>query len=289
MAFHNGAPPQALGVPQEGSSRFLPQPGDVVYVMGFALAIVRERQRPRRRGGIFGRRVTVEYANGNTYRVEPEALHVMVRPHSHSASSTLTSGHSPSAVSASVSRCQLCDEIDFVAALSCGHRACLPCWTRWINGRLDLCHGSPSTMSCWGYRCQTDVTDCLWEMFAALTTAPPQDGLETDGILLMLRRRKLQMNPFFPPSMQVDCRRPSCFGLGYTGSDTIMCFFCEDQWMCTEVDNGTEQLHGQYSMPTKNCPECRRVIAKDGGCDHMTCFCGHEFWWSSLRPYRLNR
>jgi len=172
--------------------------------------------------------------------------------------------------------------------LSCGHGACLLCWTRWINGRLDLCHGSPSTVSCWGYRCQMDVPHCLWEMLAALITVPLQADLETDGIVLMLRRRKLQMNALFPPSMQVDCRRPSCLGLGYTGSETVMCFFCEEQWICPEVGNGTEASHGQYGMPTKSCPECGEVIEKNGGCDHMTCRCGHEFWWTSLRPYRLN-
>merc|ERR1712217_704387 len=141
----------------------------------------------------------------------------IVRPDSHIAICTSTS------------RCQVCDEKHPLAMLSCGHRACLLCWTRWINGRLDLCHGNPCTVQCWGYRCQVDVPDWLWEMLAALVTVPLQDDLDTHGITLLLRRRKLQMNSLFPPSMQVDCRRPSCFGLGYAGSDTVMCFFCEEQ------------------------------------------------------------
>jgi ariadne-1 len=110
--------------------------------------------------------------------------------------------------------------------------------------------------------------------------------LDTNRILLMLRRRRLQMNPLFPPSMQVDCRRPSCWGLGYTGSETVMCFFCEEQWVFNEDSNRTEQSHSEYGMLTKSCPECKQAIEKNGGCDHMTCRCGHEFWWTSLRPYR---
>jgi ariadne-1 len=39
-------------------------------------------------------------------------------------------------------------------------------------------------------------------------------------------------------------------------------------------------------VKVKKCPKCTEYIEKNGGCDHMTCRCGHEFWWSSLTPYR---
>ena len=31
-----------------------------------------------------------------------------------------------------------------------------------------------------------------------------------------------------------------------------------------------------------------RLIQKNGGCDHMTCRCGFQFYWSTLLPYRPN-
>ena len=31
---------------------------------------------------------------------------------------------------------------------------------------------------------------------------------------------------------------------------------------------------------TKRCPRCRVMIVKDGGCNHITCRCGHNFCWS---------
>uniref|UniRef100_A0A7S4RUQ6 RING-type domain-containing protein n=1 Tax=Alexandrium monilatum TaxID=311494 RepID=A0A7S4RUQ6_9DINO len=45
--------------------------------------------------------------------------------------------------------------------------------------------------------------------------------------------------------------------------------------------------HRRPALPEgcKRCPCCGMVIFKNGGCDHMTCRCGHEFWWTTMRPY----
>lgn len=37
---------------------------------------------------------------------------------------------------------------------------------------------------------------------------------------------------------------------------------------------------------TKPCPECRAKIEKRGGCDHMSCRCGHQFCWVCSAPWR---
>ena len=36
---------------------------------------------------------------------------------------------------------------------------------------------------------------------------------------------------------------------------------------------------------TKPCPKCKQAITKNHGCDHMTCPCGYEFYWSTGKPY----
>ena len=33
------------------------------------------------------------------------------------------------------------------------------------------------------------------------------------------------------------------------------------------------------------CPWCGDCVEQNDGCDHMTCFCGHEFCWRCLVPY----
>ena len=36
---------------------------------------------------------------------------------------------------------------------------------------------------------------------------------------------------------------------------------------------------------TKNCPKCKTPWWKNGGCNHFSCSCGHEFCWVCLRPW----
>jgi len=104
---------------------------------------------------------------------------------------------------------------------------------------------------------------------------------------VLSRRRHIKANELFPAEMQVECPRAECLGLGYLGFDTVMCFMCEHQWIADgdppQPDIGEELLAGELM---KKCPSCSAPIVKNGGCNHMTCRCKHEFYWSTLLPYR---
>lgn len=34
----------------------------------------------------------------------------------------------------------------------------------------------------------------------------------------------------------------------------------------------------------RRCPSCMSLVEKRGGCDHMKCACGHDFYWNRLKP-----
>lgn len=50
--------------------------------------------------------------------------------------------------------------------------------------------------------------------------------------------------------------------------------------VCHEQDVQWMQHAGCKRCPN---PSCRRVIEKNGGCDNMTCRCGHSFKWSQVQ------
>ena len=39
----------------------------------------------------------------------------------------------------------------------------------------------------------------------------------------------------------------------------------------------------------KKCPLCHAYIEKKGGCNHITCLCGHEFCWCCQRSWRQDK
>ena len=82
----------------------------------------------------------------------------------------------------------------------------------------------------------------------------------------------------------VECPHAACVGCGYGETGIAMCFLCEHQWQLTPSVSPDSQLSG-LPPECKRCPSCRAAIQKDGGCDHMTCRCGYEFWWSSGLKY----
>ena len=65
---------------------------------------------------------------------------------------------------------------------------------------------------------------------------------------------------------------------------------------CGNDDHGTEpcpppaETVQWLDEHSKECPNCKNRIQKNGGCDHMTCAppggCGFEFWWTCGCPYR---
>lgn len=44
-----------------------------------------------------------------------------------------------------------------------------------------------------------------------------------------------------------------------------------------EVDPSSQAM---LDKNTKLCPNCKVPIEKNSGCDHLSCRCGHDFWWT---------
>ena len=47
-----------------------------------------------------------------------------------------------------------------------------------------------------------------------------------------------------------------------------------------------EKSSASWVAAQKRCPACQAPIQKNGGCNHMSCPCGHEFCWLCMGEYR---
>jgi len=182
--------------------------------------------------------------------------------------------------------CVICREHRWALVVnsSCGHGACEACWTAWAEAQVPSCQARKRDVArCFAHSCGERVEDHLWSFLA--------DGSASVGEFfrspMAARRRRLRQSELFPAAMQVDCPL-DCWGLGYLGFDTVMCFVCEHQWSPEEAGNAPAEVSEEdfMGLKVKRCPRCQEAIQKSGGCDHMTCRCSYEFWWTSLQPYR---
>lgn len=180
--------------------------------------------------------------------------------------------------------CTICGErhLCLLENAVCGHSACEDCWTKWTEVQLPKSRGARErSLCCIGSSCRESAMS-VWPHVC--TRSSEVNGFEK----VMVQRQRVQRNPLFPPAVQVECPRAECLGLGYLGSDMVMCFMCEHQWT-PDASAPEEEAKMDLMLGEKKCPKCKAPIIKNGGCDHMTCRCKHEFWWSTLEPYTLRR
>merc|ERR1719150_454495 len=155
----------------------------------------------------------------------------------------------------------------------CGYGACEFCTGRWVGEQIPRCRARYQLLP----RClNPDCAGTINEITALHVSKAARDLKHA-----LAKRARMQKNTLYPPEVQVNCPQFDCVGLGYLGFDTVMCFICGHQWLATDGDAPICDLPGTL----KACPKCHAQIEKNGGCDHMTCRCGHEFYWSTLKPF----
>jgi len=175
------------------------------------------------------------------------------------------------------SLCAVCCEerVGLITGGQCSHLACLTCWLTWAHEKLPTCRlNKQIAFPC--FACEAHVGDGIQRM---VIQSNHRFALLEEHLV---RRKKLQASPLYPAELQIDCPDANCVGLGYLGGPTVMCFICEHQWTASDPVDANYYVLG---ATVKHCPKCGVMIEKNGGCDHMTCQCRHQFWWSTLKPY----
>eukprot|EP00966_Prymnesium_polylepis_P038521 894202-Prymnesium_polylepis.1 len=139
-----------------------------------------------------------------------------------------------------------------VKVCSSSHRACMTCVGAWADVNLpSLIARKEYSIPCLFAPACTDGFPAV-EVVAATTSETAARVVEK-----LERRAVLQSNQLFPATSQVDCRNPTCLGLGYLGFDTVMCLICEDQWVPeAEATPEYKGIFDPNGHPTrvKRCP-----------------------------------
>ena len=83
--------------------------------------------------------------------------------------------------------------------------------------------------------------------------------------------------------------RISCPNNPHNGCNKIYCCKCGNDDHGTDLCPPPVETVQWLNKNSKECPNCKNRIEKNGGCDHMTCQvsvggCGHQFWWTCGCP-----
>jgi hypothetical protein len=76
----------------------------------------------------------------------------------------------------------------------------------------------------------------------------------------------------------------------HNGCNKIYCCKCGNDDHGTDLCPPPVETVQWLNKNSKECPNCKNRIEKNGGCDHMTCQvsaggCGHQFWWTCGCPF----
>lgn len=196
-----------------------------------------------------------------------------------------------------IGECEIClspTAVEESGSLSCRHIICLNCACSYIQSQVNQGKTDVKKLLC---PCDCSVNyNAFHVLFAG--------GLEKDNELfdkfISFKVNKVyESSPFVRYCSNKECnkliiakareRRVVCKDCG-----THSCSTCKKAYhklpLCRRRDNGataTFRMRLYYLRNgTRGCPNCKFLIEKTKGCDHMTCAkCEYEFCWKCLREY----
>eukprot|EP00026_Physarum_polycephalum_P014697 Phypoly_transcript_15243.p1 GENE.Phypoly_transcript_15243~~Phypoly_transcript_15243.p1 ORF type:complete len:280 (+),score=1.86 Phypoly_transcript_15243:68-907(+) len=200
----------------------------------------------------------------------------------------------------SLKMCRVCDEWveegNFTSPGICGHAFCNGCWSEHIaiqisEGNIFFCPSSNyCTVRCMGTSCATGFSDP--HIIKSIVTSEKYSEFKEKAAELVV---KLHLDGSW-------CPNPECGAvcIPNTNDLNIICLNCNMEYCkscstpwhrdrsCSENLANMGATSDLLQRTTKQCPQCKSRIEKNGGCNHMTCKCGAHWCWLCLTPWPGN-
>ncbi|KAG2392024.1 hypothetical protein C9374_013509 [Naegleria lovaniensis] len=195
-----------------------------------------------------------------------------------------------------------CDDVPMRKNPVCGHKFCEPCWRGYLEVKIKETAGLGQTrINC--MECNTALTqDFIFSFFKNAKSFNAKREDERIKMKYIENRVDTYVNDHFlvtrcpnapgckcviKKTVDIPLHKVRC-----VPCDTLFCFQCGKaphypatcemfEEFSKKSSSMTEGASYDFIQKnTKPCPKCKRLINKNGGCNHMTCsMCRHEFCW----------
>lgn len=192
-----------------------------------------------------------------------------------------------------------------IAALDeCHHYFCIKCCRTYIETQIE--NGRSSDMQCIHPDCKRVLKIReITRIYAGAENC--KEVLDKYAEFMLVQNLKKDPNVFYciNPNRVKGKGRCENAMIRSSNSPMIACHHCEYTFCCEcnvewhadvtcekfqewkkENDNATDLYEIWKKDNTKKCPKCKADIQKNGGCNHMTCSCRHEFCWLCMKKYK---
>lgn len=198
-----------------------------------------------------------------------------------------------------IASCTICFEDDLdCASLDCGHFFCLTCYDQFIQSKLS---NGEFRIECPQMKCSKVLLDC--QVYELSPDSVDRYNQLTDNYFVDTAKH-LKWCPapncekiiecYFAassakrivPSVRCSCGNSFCFQCYMEDHSPLICALAL-KWNKKSQDDS--ETINWLNANTKDCPKCKAVIEKNGGCNHMTCKkCTFEFCWVCLGEWKIH-
>lgn len=182
--------------------------------------------------------------------------------------------------------------------LACGHSFCRACWNSYITVKITS-EGQSVMISCANYDCDIIVDEET--VLAAISDRA-----------VLRRYEQLKINSFVDCNKHLRwCPKAGCsravkvefvkFKPVICQCKMVFCFLCNEAWhfplKCDLLKKWAKKCSDEsetftwIAANTKDCPNCKSPIEKNGGCNRILCRntnCGYEFCWLCMQSWRVH-